>query len=155
MKKIACLLIISISFLYGCHSHNAPSNSTPQNTISSNDTVKKQAIAAPQPADTSIKDGLLINHYASGVIKEKSYYLAGRRNGECQSFYPNGKLWSDDYFTNGLLDGATASYYENGQKRYEGIFTKGKQTGIWKYYDETGKLVRTVDYGKTKATPAM
>jgi len=151
MKKISCLLIISISLLWGCHSNNLPADSTSQNTAPLSDTTKKQPAATPPQADTNIKNGPLIKYYTSGVIKEKSYYIAGRRSGECQSFYPNGKLWSDDYFTNGMLDGATTSYYDNGQKRYEGTFTKGKPTGQWKYYDETGKLVRTTDYSQKQA----
>lgn len=155
MKKIACSLIVSISLLYGCHSSNTPPNSTSSNITPSSDTAKKQITKTLPPADTSIKDGPLIRRYTNGVLKEKCYYLAGRRNGECQFFYPNGKLWSDDYFTNGILDGATASYYANGEKRYEGAYSNGKLTGIWKYYDAKGKLVHTVDYNKTKTTPAM
>ena len=149
MKKISCLLIISISLLWGCHSHNSPANSNGQNTTPAADTIKKQpTTATPPPADTSIKDGPLVKYYANGVIKEKSYYMAGRRNGECQSFYPNGKLWSDDYFVDGVLDGATIAYYENGQKRYEGTMNKDKKIGQWKYYDESGKLVRTTNYSQ-------
>lgn len=155
MKKIACLLSISISLLCGCTSHNTQSNATSQQTTSSNDTAKKQAAAIPQPADTSIKDGPLITRYANGVIKEKSNYIAGRRNGECQYFYPTGKLQSDDFFIGGLIDGSTTVYFDNGQKEYEGIYTQGKPSGIWKFYDKTGKLVRSKDFSKPKANPAM
>lgn len=150
MKKIAYLLLLSIYLLSGCHSNNTPVNSTTNpstNAVSIQDTAKANTIT-PQPADTSIKDGAVIKKYSNGIMKERSYYVAGRRQGECQSFYPNGKLWSDDFFIAGLIDGPTTAYYDNGQKRYEGICSKGKPTGIWKYYDNTGKVVRTVDYNK-------
>jgi len=151
MKNISCLLIISSSLFWGCHSNNTPANSTSQNASPATDTTKKQPIAPTPPADTSIKDGPFVTHYANGVIKEKSYYQSGRRQGECQYFYPTGKLQSDDFFIGGLIDGPTTVYYDNGQKRYEGTFSKGKPTGQWKYYDESGKLVRTTDYNKMQS----
>lgn len=147
------LLILAGAYLFnGCHSNNKPANSTVSEHAA--DSAKMNAIIS-QPIDTSIKNGPVIRRYANGIIKERSYYIAGKRQGECQSFYPNGKLWSDDYFTAGLIDGATTSYYDNGQKRYEGTCSKGKPTGIWKYYDNTGKLIHTVDYNKKHNNPVM
>jgi len=160
MKKITCLLLISAYLLNGCHSNTPSVNSNTNNSsnttsTSAIDTPKAHVISSQPPADTGIKDGPLITRYANGVMKERSYYVAGRRQGECQSFYPNGKLWSDDFFAAGLLNGATTSYYDNGQKRYEGVCSKGKPVGTWKYYDNTGKLLRTIDYNKTQSRPVM
>ena len=152
MKKNLFLLFVLAYMLNGCHSNtNSVNSKTPAPAI---DTAKTHAVT-PQKADTTIKDGTLIKKYPNGVTKERSYYVAGRRQGECQCFYPNGKLWSDDYFTAGLIDGATISYYENGQKKYEGTCAKGKPTGVWKFYDNTGKLVRSVNYTKKQDNPAM
>lgn len=153
MKRIGSFIIISAGLLLGCHSNNSTVN-TASNTTNSNasaaapDTSKHHPTVAQIAADPNIKDGPLVKYYPNGIIKEKSYYIAGRRQGECQSFYPTGKLWSDDYFAAGLLDGSTTAYYENGVKRYEGSCSQGKQVGVWKYYDNTGKLVRSVDYSK-------
>lgn len=153
MKKITCLLIVSAYLFNGCHSKTTSNNSV--NAAITTDTARRHTVVTPQSADTSIKDGPLIKKYPNGVVKERSYYVAGRREGECQSFYPSGKLWSDDFFTAGLLDGATTSYYENGQKRYEGTCIKGKPSGIWHYYDTGGKLVRMVDFNKKQGNQAM
>ena len=153
MKKPAYLLLILAYLLNGCHSNNTPINTA--NPVQATDTVKTHvATPTPQPIDTSIKDGPVIHRYANGVIKERSNYVNGRRQGECQSFYPNGKLESDDFFMAGLLDGATTTYYDNGQKRYEGACSKGKPSGVWKFYDNTGKLIRSKDYGKSQ-NPAI
>jgi hypothetical protein len=153
MKKTVFVLLVSTYILNGCHSNNTnPVNSS--NTPPPKDTAKPHGVS-PQPADTSIKDGVLIKRYPNGVIKERSYYVAGRRQGECQSFHPNGKLQSDDFFVGGLIDGATTVYYDNGQKEYEGTCTKGKPSGIWKFYDEKGTLVRTKNYGNATGNPAI
>ncbi len=152
MKKSIYILFISTVYLSGCHP-TIKSDSTNNNSTTV-DTAKIHA-APQQTADTSVKDGQLIKRYPNGTIKEKSYYVAGRRQGECQSFYENGKLWSDDNFTAGLLEGPTASYYENGQKRYEGNYLKGKQAGTWIFYDNTGKQTHTVNYGKKEDKPVM
>jgi len=146
LKKPISLLFIMASacIIDGCHSGTNPSNSI--GSVHTADTAKTHTVT-PQPIDTTIKDGKVTKHYASGLVKEKSYYAAGRRQGECQSFYPNGKLWSDDYFSAGLIDGKTTVYYNNGQKEYEGTCTKGKPSGLWKFYDEKGKLVRSKNYG--------
>jgi len=152
MKKIACVLLVSAYLLNGCHSGTKTNDANKLATGA--DTARKHA-ATPQPIDTTIKDGLLIKRYPNGVIKERSTYLSGRRQGECQSFYPDGKMQSDDFFAGGLLEGSTTVYYNNGQKEYEGTCTKGKPSGIWKFYDNTGKLVRTKDYGIVKANPAI
>jgi len=151
MKKAVYLLLVFTYMLNGCHSATTPGNSN--NNALATDTAKMQAIQ--QPADTTIKDGEVIKRYPNGVIKEKSYYEAGRRHGECQSFYPNGKLWSDDYFTAGLIDGATVAYYDNGKRRYDGTCVKGRPVGIWRYYDYTGKLVRTKNFGNKQDKPVM
>ena len=152
MKKTAYILFAATVILSACHpTPKTDSANTPPVTV---DTAKIHA--APQQApDTAVKDGQLIKRYASGVMKEKSNYLAGRRQGECQSFYETGKLWSDDYFTAGVLDGPTVSYYENGQKRYEGNYVKGKPNGVWNFYNVDGKLSHSVNYGKKENKPVM
>jgi antitoxin component YwqK of YwqJK toxin-antitoxin module len=152
MKKIIIALLVSVCVLNGCHSNTTNQQGNSNSTLPVIDTTKMHAVQ--QTADTNIKDGPLIKRYPNGVIKEKSNYLAGKRQGECQSFYENGKLWSDDYFTDGILDGATSAYYENGQKRYEGTYIKGKPSGTWNFYDDSGKLVRKANYGK-KGSPVM
>jgi len=155
MKKTAFLLLISAYLLNGCHSNTNPVNSTDsKNVANATDTAKTLAVT-PQPADTSIKDGVVIKKYPNGIIKERSSYLSGRRQGECQSFYPNGKLQSDDFFVGGLIDGSTTVYYDNGEKEYEGACNKGKPSGVWKFYDNKGTLVRSKNYGNVNSNPVM
>jgi|HubBroStandDraft_2_1064218.scaffolds.fasta_scaffold137598_2 antitoxin component YwqK of YwqJK toxin-antitoxin module len=151
MKKTVLLFLVSAGVFFGCHSPTPPGNATANKPLT--DTTKMTAVQ--QPVDTSAKDGTVIKHYPNGVIKERSFYVGGRRRGECQYFYPNGRLWSDEYFINGILDGSTTNYFDNGQKRYEGTFTKGKPSGIWKIYDNTGKLTRTIDYDKKQNNPSI
>jgi antitoxin component YwqK of YwqJK toxin-antitoxin module len=147
MKKIVFVILSSAYLLSACHSGTQDKQqgitNGPANTV---DTTKMHA--NQQAADTSVKDGIQFVRYPNGVIKEKNYYVAGRRQGECQSFYPSGKMMSDCYFMAGLSDGSCIAYYENGQKRYEGNFAKGKPSGKWSFYNETGKLTRTTNYGK-------
>jgi antitoxin component YwqK of YwqJK toxin-antitoxin module len=139
------LILVSICLLNGCHSGTTQNNQGTNAIQSATDT--SQMHIAPQPKDTTIKDGQVTKRYPNGVIKERSYYKDGRRHGECMSFYQNGKVCSDDYFTDGLIDGGSTVYYENGQKKYEGTFVKGKPAGTWSFYDEKGKLTRTINYG--------
>ena len=153
MKKNVYLFFVAIAVLTACNSNNKPAPAA-GNSVQVVDTTKMHS-TPQQAADTNIKDGTFIKKYPNGIIKEKSYYAAGRRQGECQSFYENGKLWSDDFFTAGVLDGPTSSYYENGQKRYDGNYIKGKPSGTWIFFDDKGKQVRTVNYGKKIDKPVM
>jgi antitoxin component YwqK of YwqJK toxin-antitoxin module len=150
MKKTAYLLLVSTYLLNGCHSKTIPGNA---NQPSGDNIDTSQIHVTPPPRDTTIKNGQLLLRYPNGIIKEKSYYMDGRRHGECQSFYPDGKLWSDDYFTDGLTNGLSTVFYENGQKRYEGNFVNGKPAGTWNFWDEKGKLIRTITYGKGEKHP--
>ena len=156
MKKIVYLLLSIAYLLNGCRSNTTPSDTT--KPALATDTAKTKISApTPPPIDTSIKDGPVIRRFANGVIKERSNYVNGRRQGECQSFYPTGKLQSDDFFQAGLLNGSTLTYYENGEKRYEGTYTQGKPSGVWKFYDDKGKLLHSKDYGTAQNSnnPAM
>jgi len=150
MKKTNFILIVSASLLFSCRNSN---NNNPQNNFPAARADTSSMHVTPPPADTSIKDGMVTLRYKTGVIKEKSYYVNGRRNGECISFYESGRMCSDDYFTNGLIDGSSTTYYDNGQKRYEGTFVKGKPAGKWSFWDDKGKLIRTVDYGAGTKKP--
>jgi antitoxin component YwqK of YwqJK toxin-antitoxin module len=146
--KAFSLIYVSTGLFIGCHSNNPPGGKT--TPAASNYVIDTSHMhVRQQPVDTSIQSGQRIVRYTNGIIKEKSYYIKGRRQGECQSFYPSGKLLVDDFFSDGIIDGPTINYYENGQKRYEGAYTKGKPSGVWKFYDDKGKLIKTRSYGKS------
>ncbi|NOS94426.1 MAG: tetratricopeptide repeat protein [Cyclobacteriaceae bacterium] len=114
--------------------------------------------------------GEVILYYPCGVIREKSTYDKGKRNGPTQIFYASGKIHQkyaykdgkfhgpvDTYYedgkqhyqmtySDGKLNGSYVEYHRNGKKSTEGNYVNGNETGTWKYYHTNGKMKRSGSY---------
>jgi len=113
------------------------------------------------------KNGLWIEYYCNGNLKNKIQYVNGRPDGYCIIYHENGKIqeegqWSSKlnrwvgkyrlYYENGQVqhefnfnqngkrEGPAKYYYENGQLAIEGNFINGQETGVFKEYYENGDL---------------
>ncbi len=113
------------------------------------------------------KNGLWIEYYCNGKLKNKIQYVNGRPDGYCIIYHENGKIqeegqWSSklnkwvgkyrlyydngqvqhefNFNTNGKREGPAKYYYENGQLAIEGNFQNGQETGVFKEYYENGDI---------------
>jgi antitoxin component YwqK of YwqJK toxin-antitoxin module len=115
-------------------------------------------------SEGEIPDGVVVECYDDGRIKNIFNYKDGKRNGKAFGFYKSGKLkaigtYQDDnpigsgkmYYENGIImaeweivDGKEKfhkEYYENGQLKEE-IYYKGDKI-IKNVYDVHGNIIRT------------
>lgn len=78
------------------------------------------------PYKTCLHDGLYMNFFESGAVKDSGYYK------------------------NGLRDGLWVENFESGQVYASGAYLKGQKDGGWKYYDKTGRLAALAEYKEGK-----
>jgi antitoxin component YwqK of YwqJK toxin-antitoxin module len=86
-----------------------------------------------------IPDGLVIERYEDGNIRNISEYKNGKRNGAAISLYQDGKMRMEENFSNGLSNGYGRIYYENGRLMIERETLDGKEMAS-KYFTKTGSL---------------
>lgn len=110
----------------------------------------------------NLKQGIWIQYYPSGAIKNKITFNNNRPDGYTISYFENGKTaeegiwknnrWTGDYklyYENGIVqhqfhyndngkrDGDQKYFYPNGQVMIDGDWAAGKQTGVTtEYYDD-------------------
>jgi antitoxin component YwqK of YwqJK toxin-antitoxin module len=114
-------------------------------------------------SEGDIPDGVVVEYYDSGIVKNVLNYRNGQRNGKAVSFYESGRLravvnYKDDnpvgvgrrYHENGnlmaesnMVDGKLKfhkEYYENGQMKEE-VYYEGDNI-IRKEYDIDGRVIK-------------
>ena len=89
-------------------------------------------------------------YYPDKKIQMQGEYKDNKRDGRWIYYYPNGNPWSEGSFKKGKSDGKRTTYYENGKINYTGYYKDDVQVGVWSFYDEKGKLIKSVDYSKTR-----
>lgn len=71
-------------------------------------------------------------------------------NGLFMNFYPNGMVKDSGYYKEGLKDGLWNEYYSNGQLNSSGSYYRGFKNSGWKYYNKDGKLTMLCLYKQGK-----
>jgi hypothetical protein len=85
------------------------------------------------------KQGLWLDYYADGMMKDSTVYVDGIKTGTCLSWHSNGYV-SDSavYATDG--SGVVVSWFDNGSPSKAGRYNAGfKKTGKWVFYHKNGK----------------
>lgn len=85
---------------------------------------------------SKIEDGLKIELYNSGKLKEKTYYKDGLRNGPFTQFYTTGEVMAEGFYKDGKLEGTYISFYAfedypAGKIKERGNFNSGNKEGLW------------------------
>lgn len=85
-------------------------------------------------------EGITMNYYPNGTIKE--WYLSnnGIVNGRRQQFYSDGQLLNDTYFDG--VNWIETGYYEDGAVEYRGIGPNRDENRILKYFNRRGRRIR-------------
>ncbi|NVO04214.1 MAG: hypothetical protein HXX09_16090, partial [Bacteroidetes bacterium] len=75
----------------------------------------------------------------SGLIREESNYVFGKKDGSYKNYYNNGQVNSEGTYKDGKKTDRWVSYYKtSGEKRSEGNYLENKKTGIWNFYNSRG-----------------
>jgi len=123
----------------------------------------------------SVYDGLFLENYNDGNIKEKGFYKDGVKHGKFEEYHPdkkpnristydNGKLIDYiSYYTNGQLvshqtyridskteatnlHGLYIKYYEDGVINDSGWYNEGKREGVWISRHKNGRMSSYTKY---------
>jgi len=84
-----------------------------------------------------VPDGVVIERYNNGKIKNIFVYNKGYRNGPALGFYPNGQVKAESLYINDYPSGVGRRYYENGNLMAEWEMRDKKEI-YHKEYDEAG-----------------
>ena len=84
----------------------------------------------------------------NGVLAEKTQFVEGQPEGQCEKYSYTGTLIMECQYHNGLLDGPARIYYPStASLKEEGQYTKGKKSGVWKTYNEEGDIIAEEAFG--------
>jgi antitoxin component YwqK of YwqJK toxin-antitoxin module len=84
------------------------------------------------------------------VKKYKPPFKFCLHEGLFMNYYPNGMVKDSGYYKDGLRDGIWNEYYTNGVLSATGFYLNGLRNGGWKYYSREGKLTVLAEYKKGK-----
>jgi len=96
-------------------------------------------------SEGEIPEGIVVEKYNIGNIRNIFSYKDGKRNGKAYSFYKNGKLKKEGIYLDDNPIGITKMYYENGNLMMESKIVNGKNV-YYKDYYENGQLKQEVYY---------
>lgn len=150
MKKIF-LLVLFISFLYGCKNKEYTlSDLEEKNGLSyirgHKESYTGEAIERLGQQIVTINvfekgDQVLgTTFYPNGNKEYEIQFRSGKENGYWRQYFYNGQLNYETHKTEGVKNGRTTSYYENGQLEFEGTYKDEKAIGAFVSYYDDGKL---------------
>ena len=89
-------------------------------------------------SEGSIPDGMVLENYPDGKVKNIMYYKHGKRNGPAISLFESGRIKAQTYYEDGNPTGKGFYYFESGALKTEFENKDGKN--LYHYeYTESGK----------------
>jgi antitoxin component YwqK of YwqJK toxin-antitoxin module len=92
-----------------------------------------------------IPDGVVIEKFEDGKIKNVISYKDGKRNGRAIGFYKNGRIKVEAHYKNDDPTKLTRFYFEDGGLMSE-VKYEGKQKVYYKEYHKNGNLKEEIYY---------
>jgi antitoxin component YwqK of YwqJK toxin-antitoxin module len=96
-------------------------------------------------SEGDIPDGVVVEYYDSGIVKNVMNYRNGQRNGKAVSFYERGRLRAVVNYRDDNPVGVGRRYHENGNLMAESKTVDGKLEFHKEYYDN-GQMKEEVYY---------
>lgn len=93
-----------------------------------------------------LKDGVWINIYANGRIKDSIQYKNGLMHGPYKKFYPDGQLQTSGYFNENFASGIWQSYHDNSMPASVRDYDRGQLVSV-KYFTRDGEKIEEVQSG--------
>ncbi len=102
---------------------------------------RKYSMGKTLISEGSIPDGMVVENYRDGKVKNIIFYKNGERNGPALSLYESGRIKSQAYYKDGMTTGKGFYYFESGALKTEWEIKDGKN--LYHYeYTESGKRGR-------------
>lgn len=89
------------------------------------------------------ENGLFIDHYENGNVKEKGNYRNGKKDGKWETWFENGQKEDSAFYVNDNLSGTRIMWHSNGRLQLVSYWGKPD--------DRIGKWVRYYSNGKTES----
>jgi len=80
---------------------------------------------------TTPKEGIIIEFYTSGEIKQKKIYKNGLPNGPFTRYQETAEIVAEGFYKDGKIDGPYISYHKSGNISAKGTYDQGRKNGIW------------------------
>lgn len=97
--------------------------------------------------ETTPFSGVLYGKYPNGNFLTKQEYKNGIGNGIWINYYEDGTIKEVGNYTDNRVEGPIVQYHPNGKIKAKGTYKHWKKkVGIWTYYDKNGILITTEDY---------
>ena len=90
--------------------------------------------------------GKYIEYYDNGIIREEKNYLDGKLEGNALLYFKNGKIKESKFYKSDKLNNEFLYYYNNGQLWIKSNYHKGKLNGDRFIYYEDGSLEKKETY---------
>ena len=84
--------------------------------------------------------------FASGQLKNETFYKSGQKNGSRKTWYESGVLKTSGAMLHDRWDGIYEEWHGNGQPSLIGFYHEGKQHGKWRFYNEIGKTLPSLSF---------
>ncbi|MEN9684887.1 MAG: hypothetical protein RLZZ28_673 [Bacteroidota bacterium] len=101
-------------------------------------------------AGSDLLNGTIETYYASGGLKSRQSFAAGREEGEAVTYYEDGRPDAKRYFHLGEKDSVHTGWWPNGKRRFEYHFKEGMYEGSFKEWYASGKPLKEIHYGNGK-----
>lgn len=101
-----------------------------------------------QTADSTgavVVDGMQEIHTADGG-RMQGAVVRGERDGQWTSYFPNGIIRSRSDYRAGKRDGPVEVFHNNGMPYYTGQYREEVKVGTWLFFDPQGKELKRVTY---------
>ena len=85
-------------------------------------------------------EGLLINYYSNGSIKETGYVKNNKWIGKHIEYYDNGIIREEKNYLDGKLEGNALLYFKNGKIKESKFYKSDKLNKEFLYYYNNGQL---------------
>ncbi len=136
--KIFTLIVLTA--LVSCGETPKDKDVVLETTAPDKDTTEK---VTPQNELVIVPGGKHLEYWPSGQLKIQGQYdMQSLRTGLWMSYYESGIKWSESYYIDGLRHGHSLTFFTNGQVRYVGEFLKDEKSGLWTFYDEEGNKIK-------------
>ena len=90
--------------------------------------------------DNGNLEGLLINYYSNGSIKETGYVKNNKWTGKYEAYYDNEILREEKNYIDGKLEGKALLYFKDGKVKESKFYKSDKLENQFLYYYNNGNL---------------
>lgn len=89
--------------------------------------------------------GIAVKYYSNDILKEKTHYLNGVKDGSKQKWFESGLLSFETTYEKGIQNGTATSWWKNGNPRSKAHFDKGVVNGTQYQWYKSGSKFKEIN----------